>query len=112
MEAWTNPETGLQFTHPADMAALRATAVLFAQFLAMGDYLEAVDPRSGRARGPLNHNGQPRNVMRIFASTYTTVMNGLKALGATPAARAEMMSNLASGAGAASQLAKARKAQQ
>ena len=106
---WTNPDTGLQFAHPVDMAALRATASLLAQFEAMTAYLEDVDPRSGRMRGPLNHNGQPRSVMRIYGSTYTAVLNGLRALGATPAARAAMMSGVAAGVGVASQIANHRK---
>ena len=110
METWTHPDTGLQFAQPVDLAALRATASAFAQLETMTTYLEDVDPRSGRMRGPLNHNGVPRPVMRIYFTAYREVMNGLRALGATPAARAEMMSGVAAGAGVASQLANHRKA--
>ena len=108
VEAWMHPETGLQFVHPVDLAAVRATASLLAQFEAMGAYLEAVDPRSGRMRGPVNHNGVPRPMMKTYASTYTALMSGLRSLGATPSSRAAMMPGLAAGVGVASQLAARR----
>jgi hypothetical protein len=112
VEAWSNPQTGLQFAQPVDHAALRATASAFAQLEAMTAYLEDVDPRSNRMRGPLNHSGVPRPVMRIYFTAYREVMAGLRALGATPAARAEMMSGVAAGVGVASQLAAHRKARE
>jgi len=106
---WTNLENGLQFTLPVDITALWSTAGLVAQFEQMTFYLDEVDPVSKRRRGPLNGHGVPRPCMKIYASTYTAAMNGLRSLGATPASRAAMMSGVAAGMGVAGQLANHRR---
>ena len=91
--AWTDPDTGLQLTTPADTAAIQATASAFARLCEIERYFEDMEARTGH--GIIDSRGRPRGAARLYASMYREVMAGLKALGATPAGRAEMAGGIA-----------------
>lgn len=95
VDEWLDPETGLALTTQVDRAAIMAVATAYAQLTSLALYFNQRDPVSDKPRGMIDSRGRPRGAARLYWQSFSAVMAGLAALGATPASRAGMAGSIA-----------------